>query len=65
MFLLMLIVGGVPAKIIKYRFDDNLRFYYKKIDYSKLDMEFIMTHINELYGECQNIAKFPIKGKDN
>ena len=28
-------------------------------------MEFIMTHINELYGECQNIAKFPIKGKDN
>ena len=59
------IVGGVPAKIIKYRFDDNLRFLYKKIDYSKLDMEFIMTHINELYGECQNIAKFPIKGKDN
>lgn len=59
------IVGGVPAKIIKYRFDDNLRFLYKKIDYSKLDMEFIMTHINELYGECQSIAKFPIKGKDN
>lgn len=65
MFLLMLLWGGVPAKIIKYRFDDNLRFLYKKIDYSKLDMEFIMTHINELYGECQNIAKFPIKGKDN
>lgn len=43
------IVGGVPAKVIKYRFDEELIEELLKIDYSKLDENMIETHIEELY----------------
>lgn len=43
------IVGGVPAKVIKYRFDDEIRKLLLQIDYSKLDRMLIERHINELY----------------
>ena len=43
------LVGGVPAKIIKYRFNKELIDELIKIDYSKLNKELINLHINELY----------------
>ena len=48
------IVGGVPAKIIKYRFDKNLRTELLKIDFSKLDRKIINNHIDELYEELES-----------
>lgn len=43
------IVGGVPAKIIKYRFDEKIIEKLIKIDFSKLTEENVREHINELY----------------
>jgi len=43
------IVGGVPARVIKYRFDKDTIDKLVKIDYSKLTKEDIESHINELY----------------
>lgn len=43
------IVGGNPAKIIKYRFDENMRNELMKINYENLDVTMIKEHIDELY----------------
>ncbi len=43
------IVGGTPAKVIKYRFDEKTINELLKIDYSKLDKNDIENHIKELY----------------
>ena len=43
------IVGGIPAKIIKYRFNPNLIQSLLTIDYSKLDADMIRSHEAELY----------------
>lgn len=43
------IVGGVPAKIIKYRFDPEMIEELLKVDYSKLTKEMIAEHIDDLY----------------
>lgn len=43
------IVGGIPAKIIKYRFSDNIIEKLLTVDFSKIDMEFCNKHIEELY----------------
>lgn len=43
------IVGGVPAKIIKYRFPPELIEELLKIDYSKLDKTMVQAHIQGLY----------------
>lgn len=43
------IVGGVPAKVIKYRFSSELIEELLKVDYSKLTKEQIKEHINDLY----------------
>ena len=43
------VVGGVPAKVIKYRFTPELIESLLKIDYSKLTKEQIQFHINDLY----------------
>lgn len=45
------IVGGVPAKVIKYRFNDALIQELLKVDYSKLNDTLIKAHIPELYKE--------------
>lgn len=38
------VVGGVPAKIIKYRFRDDVIKELVKIDYAKVDRKFIERH---------------------
>lgn len=42
------VVGGVPAKVIKYRFNEELRQELTHIDYSKLRKEDIEKHIADL-----------------
>ena len=46
------IVAGVPAKVVKYRFSQEL---IEEIDYSKLEKEDIEKHIGELYIELKDI----------
>lgn len=48
------IVGGVPAKLIRYRFNAELIQELLKIDFSKLDDGMIREHIEELYGKLDN-----------
>lgn len=43
------IVGGNPARVIKYRFDENIREKLCEIDFSKLNKEFITHNIERLY----------------
>lgn len=43
------IVGGVPAKVIKYRFTPEIIEKLMKIDYSKLDKETVEKNIDKLY----------------
>lgn len=49
------IVGGVPAKTIKKRFDDKLISELLKIDFSKLEDEEIRSKIDLLYEELKDI----------
>lgn len=43
------IVAGVPANVIKYRFNEDLRKALMAIDYSKLDPQMIHDHMDQLY----------------
>ena len=52
------VVGGVPAKLIKYRFDQSIINKMIKIDYSKLDKEIIMEHLDELYAPVTEETSF-------
>ena len=51
------IVGGVPAKVIKYRFSPEMIKELLKIDYSKLTDEMIKEHINDFYTELKDIKQ--------
>lgn len=48
------IVGGVPAKLIKYRFDSDMIKELVKVDYSKLTKKMVNDHIDNLYKELKN-----------
>lgn len=43
------IAAGVPAKVIKYRFENSLIKQFIKIDYSSIDRKLIEKHISSLY----------------
>ena len=51
------IVGGVPAKVIGYRFEKEMIDKLLDLDYSKLTEELVNTHLSDLYS--------PFDGKDN
>lgn len=51
------IAGGVPAKVIKYRFSLDIIERLLKVDYSKLTKEIIREHINELYNELDDVRQ--------
>lgn len=58
------IVGGVPAKVIKYRFSDKLISEMIKIDYSDITEEMARGHLQDLYCKVYNtdqIAWMPKK----
>lgn len=48
------IIGGVPAKVIRYRFESSIIDELIKIDYSKLDKNIIEKYKDELYMELNN-----------
>lgn len=48
------IVGGVPARVIKYRFNDDMIKELMRIDYSKLTYDDIKSHAKELYEHLDN-----------
>lgn len=52
------VVGGVPAKVIKYRFSPNMIKELLKIDFEKLTKEMIESHLNELYDKLENKEQF-------
>ena len=45
------IVGGVPAEMIKYRFDKNIIAELLKVDYRKVSIKDVEQNLNELYCE--------------
>lgn len=49
------IVGGVPAKVIKYRFSEEIINELLKVDYSKVTKDMIKEHIDELYVNLYDI----------
>lgn len=51
------IVGGVPAKVIKYRFSDELIEELLEVNYSKLTREMIVKHEKELYSKLVEIKQ--------
>ena len=55
------IVGGVPAKVIKYRFSESVIEYLLSLDYSSLNEELIELHINDLYQPIEEMQLEEIK----
>lgn len=51
------IVGGVPAKVIKYRFTPDIINELLKIDYSQLTEEMIESHVDEFYAELNDVKQ--------
>lgn len=43
------VVGGNPAKIIKYRFNDEIRLKLKQLDLLEIKEEFIISNIDQIY----------------
>lgn len=52
------IVGGVPAKIIKYRFSEDTVNELMKVDYSKLTKEQIEAHVEQLDEALKSVEQF-------
>ena len=67
------VVGGVPAKVIKYRFGPEMIGELLKVDYSQLSDDMVREHIDELYRPLEDpeqLAWMPkkdvlLKSKDN
>lgn len=58
------IVGGVPAKVIRYRFAPDMIALLMKLDFSKLDITTIQNHTEELYTQLnspEQLSWFPQK----
>lgn len=47
------IVGGVPAKMLKYRFNPELIAELLKVDYGKLTEAMVREHIDDLYSKLE------------
>lgn len=50
------IAGGVPAKVIKYRFDENTIKKLENIDFSKLDEKIIKENIELLHKQVSTLS---------
>lgn len=51
------VVGGNPAKLIKYRFSDELISELLKIDYNNLTKKHVEKYIEELYTELYDVEQ--------
>ena len=52
------IVGGVPAKVIRYRFPGDICAELLKVDFSKLDETIIQNNIDKLYEPLESKEQF-------
>lgn len=59
------IVGGVPAKVIRYRFDEELIKELLKVDFGKLTVSMIKEHAEDLYKELKCTQQFDWMPKRN
>lgn len=50
------IVGGVPAKVIKYRFSNDIIKYLMRLDYSSLSEDLVIRNIDKLYLGIENLS---------
>ena len=60
------IVGGVPAKVIKYRFNPEIIKELLKIDYNVLTEKMIKEHIEDLYADLIGVEQtnwMPLKSE--
>lgn len=51
------IVGGVPAKLLRYRFSEPLRQALLSVDFSKLDRDTICRHEQQLYTPLESVSQ--------
>ena len=59
------IVGGVPARVIKYRFSAEVIAELMKIDYSALTEDVVKDHIEELYRKLSDVDQLDWMPKRN
>ena len=52
------IVGGVPAKVLKYRFTEEIIEELIKVDYSKFNDDIIKDHLLDLYKDVKELECF-------
>lgn len=52
------VVGGVPTRIIKYRFTEDIIKELLKIDYSKINASFVEIHTDLLYRKVDEQFSF-------
>ena len=52
------IVGGCPAKVIKYRFPDSMIVELLKIDWGKLDRKICEERLDDFYRDCLSHREF-------
>ncbi|MDO4179587.1 MAG: CatB-related O-acetyltransferase [Phascolarctobacterium sp.] len=57
------IVSGMPAKVIKYRFDEDMIAGLLQVDYSQLTKEMVAKHIEDLYVPLQYKEQLEWLGK--
>ena len=50
------IVGGVPSRLIRKRFNDDLIEYLVSLDYSQLSNDIVKLHIEELYSPLERLT---------
>lgn len=57
------IAGGVPARVIKYRFNKEIIDKLLKVDYKKIDKQFVKNHIDDLYSnlDLKDLEWLPYK----
>jgi len=51
------VVGGVPARVIKYRFSPEIIAALLKVDFGKLDKKMIGEHVEKLYQDLTDAAQ--------
>ncbi len=50
------VAGGVPAKVIEYRFNEEIISFLLTLDYSKLDSKLITEHLDDLYVSIDELS---------
>lgn len=55
------VVGGIPAKVLHYRFSIDVIDYLLSLDYSSLTRNVVEEHIEDLYKKLENVPLQNIK----